>query len=150
MIYTEIKGNLFSEDDTFKFAQCISADLAMGKGIAVAFNEKFDTKNMMHKAYTNTTLSEWDAIPAGKRGMCKYAPPVLNLITKRRYFEKPTLITMENALNDMKSLCLHYGIGKIAMPKIGCGLDRLSWDNVSKLIKKTFEDTDIEIHIWYM
>ena len=31
------------------------------------------------------------------------------------------------------------------MPIIGCGLDKLQWDKVSKIIKEIFEDTDIEI-----
>ena len=37
------------------------------------------------------------------------------------------------------------GINKIAMPMIGCGLDKLNWDKVSQIIKETFKDTDIEI-----
>ena len=34
---------------------------------------------------------------------------------------------------------------KIAMPVIGCGLDRLDWSKVSDIIKDVFSDTDIEI-----
>ena len=34
---------------------------------------------------------------------------------------------------------------KIAMPVIGCGLDRLEWSKVSEIIKEVFECTDIEI-----
>ena len=31
------------------------------------------------------------------------------------------------------------------MPKIGCGLDKLEWSKVEDLIKRTFDDMDIEI-----
>ena len=36
---------------------------------------------------------------------------------------------------------------KLAMPKIGCGLDRLDWDEVYDIICEVFEDTDVEILI---
>jgi len=31
------------------------------------------------------------------------------------------------------------------MSKIGCGLDKLSWNKVEEIIKRTFDDTEIEI-----
>ena len=34
---------------------------------------------------------------------------------------------------------------KIAMPKIGSGLDRLNWQDVEQIIKDVFADTDVEI-----
>jgi O-acetyl-ADP-ribose deacetylase (regulator of RNase III) len=52
---------------------------------------------------------------------------------------------MENALSEMESMCRCHGINKVAMPIIGCGLDRLQWDKVSEIIKDVFKDTDIEI-----
>jgi O-acetyl-ADP-ribose deacetylase (regulator of RNase III) len=52
---------------------------------------------------------------------------------------------MENALSEMESMCRCHGINKVAMPIIGCGLDRLQWNKVSEIIKDIFKDTDIEI-----
>lgn len=37
MIYNEIHGDLFSVDDSYHLAHCISADFALGAGIAVQF-----------------------------------------------------------------------------------------------------------------
>ena len=37
------------------------------------------------------------------------------------------------------------GQTKVAMPLIGCGLDRLEWDKVKTIIAQTFNDTDIEV-----
>ncbi len=70
---------------------------------------------------------------------------VLNLITKERYFQKPTYQSMRLALEVMKRICGEEEIYKIAMPIIGCGLDKLSWDKVAKIINDLFMDTDIEI-----
>lgn len=80
-----------------------------------------------------------------KDGDCILEDRVLNLITKERYFHKPTIITMKAALQEMKEICEKKSITKIAMPTIGAGLDRLKWEDVAAQIKNIFEDTDIEI-----
>ena len=41
-------------------------------------------------------------------------------------------------------------IKKLVMPKIGCGLDRLSWDKVEPMIQEIFKDLDIEIVVCYL
>ncbi|MNP82819.1 hypothetical protein D3C76_1815830 [compost metagenome] len=45
----------------------------------------------------------------------------------------------------MRDVCVEQEISKLAMPQIGCGLDRLKWDKVSSIIQDTFADTDVEI-----
>ena len=70
---------------------------------------------------------------------------VFNLVTKERYYHKPTLNSLEVSLNEMKDYAVEMGVKKIAMPQIGCGLDRLNWSDVSVLIEEVFGDTDIEI-----
>lgn len=52
---------------------------------------------------------------------------------------------MRLALDKMKQICLKNNIKKIAMPVIGCGLDRLNWNDVSEQIKNVFANTDVEI-----
>ena len=39
--FREIKGNLFDSDKATSLAHCISADVHMGKGIAVTFKKMF-------------------------------------------------------------------------------------------------------------
>lgn len=41
-------------------------------------------------------------------------------------------------------------IKRLVMPKIGCGLDRLSWEKVEPMIKEIFKNLDIEIIICYL
>ena len=40
-VFREIKGDLFSCDKSACLAHCISADVKMGKGIAVTFKKMF-------------------------------------------------------------------------------------------------------------
>ena len=114
----------------------------MGAGIAVSFNCIFDTKNHLVSKY-DSYVSIWDNTI--KKGFCIKDGKVLNLVTKRNYWLKPTYETLQNSLNKLKNVVIAYDIHKIAMPQIGCGLDKLSWEVVSAMIRETFEDLNIEI-----
>jgi O-acetyl-ADP-ribose deacetylase (regulator of RNase III) len=71
---------------------------------------------------------------------------VIHLVTKDRYFNKPTYQAIYDALHDLKLQIINEGMPmKLAMPKIGCGLDKLEWDKVREIILEVFEKTDLEI-----
>ncbi len=70
---------------------------------------------------------------------------VFNLVTKERYWNKPTYGTLHAALIDMKRQCVAKNIKRLAIPRLGCGLDRLEWEKVRRMITGVFDDTDIEI-----
>lgn len=78
-------------------------------------------------------------------GTCLLEDRVFNLVTKSRYWQKPTYKSMSDALVAMRDICVERGINRIAMPVIGCGLDKLDWHRVSKLIKEIFVNTEVEI-----
>ena len=141
MIYKEEVRDLFSVSEDYYLAHCISADFGMGKGIVVEFNKRFDIKNKLQTKYPNF-VNDFHHHRYG--GMALIEGRVINLITKERYWQKPTYETLRNALNIAK-IRLPLDCKKIAMPVIGCGLDRLEWSKVSDIIKDVFSDTDIEI-----
>ena len=142
MIYAEEVRDLFSVPEDYYLAHCISADFGMGKGIVVEFNKKFNMKYKLQNKHPNY-LSEWHNSTC--EGDCIIEGRVLNLITKERCFHKPTYQSLKSALIVMKTICYKETITKIAMPVIGCGLDKLSWDKVSEIIQEVFSDSDIEI-----
>lgn len=142
MTYREVYKNLFSVEDDFYLAHCISADFALGAGIAVEFNKRFNMKQQLQNKHPNF-IEEWTH--HGYVGFCILEDKVFNLITKERYFQKPTYDSITQALVCMKDICIFNHIDKIAMPLIGCGLDRLDWNKVSNIIKEVFNDTAVEI-----
>ena len=142
MIYKEEIRDLFSVPDCYYLVHCISADFGMGKGIVVEFNKRFDMKRKLQSKYPDY-VNQWNY--NNWRGDCILEDRVLNLITKERYFHKPTYDSLRIALQVCYLECIFSNITKIAMPLIGCGLDRLQWDKVSEIIKDVFKDTDIEI-----
>lgn len=141
MIYKEEVRDLFSVSEDYYLAHCISADFGMGKGIVIEFNKRFDIKNKLQTKYPNF-VNDYHHYRYG--GMALIEGRVINLITKERYWQKPTYETLRNALN-IARIRLPLDCKKIAMPVIGCGLDRLEWSKVSGIIKDIFSDTDIEI-----
>lgn len=142
MTLKEVHQDLFTVPKDYCLVHCISADFALGAGIAKEFNKRFDMKRKLQSKYPDY----FDTFVRHRLGGgCIFEDSVLNLVTKERYFEKPSIITMRIALQNMKEICLTNGITKLAMPKIGCGLDRLQWSKVKQNIESIFADTDIEI-----
>ena len=142
MNISEIKKDLFEMPEDYYLAHCISGDYALGAGIAKIFDQKMNMRFELFKTYR---------IPFGEKfanvGKALLVGRVFNLVTKERCFHKPTYDSLWVTLSDMQRQCEELGITKVAMPLIGCGLDRLEWDKVRELIEGVFEDTDIEIVI---
>ena len=142
MQYEERKCDLFSVPEDYFLAHCISADFGMGKGIVAEFNKRFDMKRKLVEKYP---IYFHYYRRSGICGDCILEGRVLNLITKERYYQKPSMATMHFALQRMKEVCEENHIAKVAMPTIGAGLDRLPWSEVLEQIQQVFGDTDIEI-----
>lgn len=97
----------------------------------------------------NRLKSEYGDIPMGDRvGRTFTVDRVFNLVTKARYFHKPTYETLERCLEEMRDIMDRQGIKRLAMPKIGCGLDRLEWGRVESIIGEVFGETDVEITVY--
>ena len=128
----EIEGDLFMHLEGRVPVHCIAADHRMGAGIAVPMARRF----ALHEALDGYgALLDWPS--------CVYANGVLNLVTKRLSFHKPELADFARALDEMNGLCRRYGITKLVMPQIGCGLDRLDWADVLTLLQEKVGDLDV-------
>lgn len=142
MTIREEQRDLFTVPTDYILVHCISADLAMGAGIAKEFTKrgvKAQLQRKYHKVEVGDCLvshaTDWDV--------------ELSLVTKEKYWQKPTYKTMKMALEDAKFLCCEGIMSdenvKFAMPRIGCGLDKLEWSKVKAIIEEVFADTDVEI-----
>lgn len=124
--------------------QCISRDCEMGEGIAKTFDKKFpDMKSSILTYLDDNTIG----CPITVGYETNDLTVILNMVTKGQYFHKPTYNNFRRALENVKEICIQRGYSEIAMPKIGCGLDGLSWSKVQDIIKEVFKDTDIDILI---
>lgn len=146
MRYEEKQMDLFkvphiSEyEDGYLYAHCIASDFRMGAGVAVPIAKQFH----LHEA-----LSEVPK-PVLEHPTCILTSGVFNLITKNVSNGKPKYEDLIISLKMMRNQCILGEKKKIAMPKIGCGIDGLSWFVVSALIKDIFKDTDVKILVCYL
>ena len=135
----EKRGDLFSCDKSFSLAHCVSEDLEMSKGIAKIFKNKFCGVPELMKQ--DKTTGDVATLQRGGRF-------IYYLVTKDRYFQKPTYGSLESSLVAMRRHAVQYGVRNVAMPKIGCGLDKLDWGRVRSLIETVFDDTDIHFTVF--
>lgn len=137
--------DLFTVPHDYYLCHCISADFALGACIAKKFAE-LGVKDELEEYAALANEPEWQG-----KGYCIFTLKpkphgTFNLVTKEKYWHKPTLKTLRQALADMANDDWIYESSvKIAMPKIGCGLDKLKWDDVQRIIEDVFADTDFEI-----
>jgi len=139
VVYEEIKGDLFNATSTTSLAHCVSEDLAMSKGIAAIFKQKFGGLEQLKQQ--GITTGDVAILDKGTRF-------IYYLVTKARYFNKPTYVSLESSLIMMRQHCVENNIKDLAMPKIGCGLDRLEWSKVKDIILSVFGNTAIKIKIY--
>lgn len=139
MTIKEIHKDLFLMPYKYKLVHCISADFALGAGIAKQFCNLYNTRTDLLKMYKDKQYK--DEIV----GSILVTDNVINLVTKRMCYQKPTYESLKKSLEDMKKYCIDKNIKDIAMSKIGCGLDKLEWSKVKSIIFDVFKDTDINI-----
>ena len=90
MVYKEEQRDIFTlNQEDYTFVHCISADFALGRGIALEMQRHFKTRDMILQN------AKPFSIPVGH---CIYTKPVLSMITKGRALALPTYETMYEAL----------------------------------------------------
>lgn len=134
----EVVGNLFDVPSNYSLAHCVSEDLKMGAGIALEFKKRFKGYNeliMQNPKVRNVIFLK------------KSNRYILYLITKKRYFHKPTYEDLFYTLVNLRNFCDKHNITILAIPKIACGLDKLNWKRVLYMINWVFEGSNTLIRI---
>ena len=74
---------------------------------------------------------------------------VFHLIVKPRYFHKPTYRSLRKASLALRDHMSFYRINKLGFPQLSCGLDKLDWIQVQKLIRETFPGSNLELSVFF-
>lgn len=104
MILKEEKRNLFEVDNKYYLAHCISEDCAMGAGIAVDFQKKFKLRSKLLQCDVEYPT-------------CIQIGRVFNLITKAKYWHKPTYESLKSAILTMRKFVMSKDIKFITVNK---------------------------------
>ena len=140
--YTNIKlieENLLNVPIYFKVAQAINADLTFSPKGLTGLMDKYFNISFQLEDYKNVEWETGDVIPTGS---------VYNLLTKQDRNDYVTYENLRICLENLKDGCYRDNIKYIAIPKIGCGRDKLDFSKVLSLICEVFGDTDIQVCIF--
>lgn len=128
-IKEEVK-NVFQRSPEYSIAHCIFADLKMSKGLAAQIKNKFgDALAQFDKL--KTMVGEAIPINIGNR-------TIYYLITKQKYFPKPTYENIRIVLQNLKKTINKLHDYKIAIPTIAAGLDKRNLSMIKQLIYYEF------------
>lgn len=141
----EIHGNIF-DIDADVIVNPVNTVGVMGGGLALQFKNRFPKMFEHYKAKCKDgSLKigsiDWFCKEVNQNtGNEKY---IVNLPTKEHWKDPSKIEYIEKGIDALIELLLkdEY-IKTVAIPKLGCGLGGLDWNDVKKIIIKKFEDVE--------
>jgi len=149
----EIQGDLFaiSRPSSSSLAHCIAKDLGMGKGISGIFKKKYGGINELKAQNLDVGSCGVLKRNEGNDGENEIENKfIFCLITKNKSSGYPKISDLKASLKQMKLKAIENNVKMISMPKIGSGLDKLLWEDVKNVIVEVFDNSDIDIKIYYL
>lgn len=136
----EVSGDLFTCAADVSLAHCVAEDLRLGKGIAIAFRERFGHMDDMRSQCVRV---------GGVASFRHERRFVYALVTKETSSRcLPTLAALRACLVELKRRMARDGVTKLAVPRLGCGLDKLAWPDVRDVMRDVFADTGAHISVY--
>lgn len=111
----------------------------MSAGIATQFKKRFGGVDEL--LLQNKTVGEVAVLKRDGRS-------IFYLITKRYSVDLPNMESFTKAVTALTEICIEENIAKLAMPRIGCGLDQLKWNQVKQLIQQKICRAGIEVDVY--
>ncbi|XP_075161104.1 terminal ADP-ribose protein glycohydrolase 2 [Haematobia irritans] len=134
--FVEQRGPSVKSSENCSVVHTISADFAMCSGIGLQFNCKNNrvTEQLRQDKHTGNV--------AVLKDQNRY---VYNLVTKERSHERGTYVALFYALIATRDHMRKHNVTKLAIPRLGCGIDRLDWFRVKDMLEMVFAEDDVEI-----
>lgn len=123
--------------DSVNIAHCISADFRLSKGFALNLVSKFPEIKFFRGSRFGQNIIVTEV----------REKKIINLITKAKYYLKPTYLSLERSLRSLREYLTINNEKEIHCPKLGCGLDGLNWTVVFSILHKVFLNSGIIIFI---
>lgn len=132
MIHYIEYGDIFQLEGVVNYAHGCNCAGAMGKGIAVAFKEKYPKMYLEYKRRCKS-----GEFAPGDIYVYQYGEGyVFNLGTQVSWTTGATLLAVEQSFEKMLAYAVAHGIRQIALPRLGAGLGRLDWNEVKDVMRR--------------
>ncbi|CAH1738137.1 uncharacterized protein LOC114121472 isoform X1 [Aphis gossypii] len=137
-VIEEIDVFLFDMPEEYSLGHCVAQDMRMSAGIAIHFKQVFgrvgELMDQRPDVGTVAYLQQND----------RY---IYYLITKERSNKKPTYDSITAAIKKLRDFIVKHDVKKLAIPRIGCGLDGLNWSRVRGIIENEFQNIGCTIKV---
>ena len=121
---------------------CISADARMSEGSASFLSHGSPgLRSTCRKAklFMGQVYPFWDS--TGKRY-------IYNMSTEEWFCDKPNLSTLSKTLEAVKIQTSANIVSTLVIPKLGCGLVQMNWQEVVKILRDIFAYADVQISVY--
>lgn len=144
MSLTEIRGDLFAVPGLDALAHGVNCRGVMGAGIALQFKRRWPA---MFRAYGVRSqymrpgdLFDWHD-PVTHRW-------IYNLATQASPGPCATLDAVRLSVGRMVEHAVTRHVRRIGMPRVGCGIGGLSWEDVQPIVAQAAQRVDIVVVEW--
>ncbi|QSJ20097.1 macro domain-containing protein [Nostoc sp. UHCC 0702] len=124
-------GNVL-EDKAQALVNPVNCVGVMGKGLALAFKEKYPEYSRDYKEYCDDGMMSVGSChlwyPDGDK------PIIVSFPTKIHWAGSSRIEYIEDGLKNLGEIISRFDINSIAIPALGCGEGGLSWDAVKPMI----------------
>ena len=146
MIHYKTNENIL-ESDAQVLVNPVNCVGVMGKGLALQFKGKFPDYFKDYK-YRCTK----DSV---KLGMVNHYcldkdnnKWLVSFPTKYHWRDKSEISSIKSGLSDLRNFCVNFRVISVAIPKLGCGLGGLDWNDVKPLVEEVFGDVTFDVYIY--
>lgn len=143
MIFFAEKCDIFDNEyikQPYTLVNAVNCVGIMGKGIALEFKNRYP---LMYKDYMEKCFRNEIALGTPYHYSDGKGTSIINFPTKYHWKDKSNFSDITKGLEIIVDKYKEWGIKRLAMPAIGCGLGGLDWFDVKKEINYKFKDLDV-------
>jgi O-acetyl-ADP-ribose deacetylase (regulator of RNase III) len=136
-------GDIFATTELRGFAHGCNCAGAMGKGIAVAFKQRWPAMYEEYRRRCKAGSFTLGDVFVWEQGN----DVVFNLGTQRSWTTRAELTAVQKALTGMVREAEQRGVNEIALPRIGAGLGGLAWDDVRAVLEQVANKSPVLLRV---
>lgn len=140
-------GSLMDSPPDLPIIHAVSEDGEFGAGLSKQIEEVYSVKKEFREKVQKYKESRGNcplvAVKRDKR-------TIINVITKKRYFDKPTPMEVKRSLEDLKRWLDFFKIKEWCLPEFSCGRDQLDYDKVIDFITEIFGKSEMTIYMYHL
>lgn len=116
-----------------------------GRGLAADFSSRFP-ENQMRLMEKKNLLGK--LIPGNVYWFKPSTFPLIaNMTTKDHWRQNSRMEWLQDGIITLHD-SVDLGIKSIAIPRVGCGLGKLDWQELKPFVLQVFQDVDYDVFIW--